>query len=145
MLHQKLKIVNKRRISQSEIRNSAAAESEGGQKFLPPNPLPFCPPERSVWRAKRAISSVQKMFEQSCIIPQWCPRRESNPHGLLHTILSRARLPVPPPGHCVFIVFLKMPYQLQTLDISPIPLLSFELDILVRGSIAAARVILLAQ
>ena len=25
-----------RRISQSEIRNSAAAESEGGQKFLPP-------------------------------------------------------------------------------------------------------------
>ena len=42
-----------RRISQSEIRNSAVAEkseaeSEGGQKFLPPNPLPFCPPERSV-------------------------------------------------------------------------------------------------
>ena len=38
-----------RRISQSEIRNSAEAEkseseSEGGQKFLPPNPLPFCPP-----------------------------------------------------------------------------------------------------
>ncbi len=50
------------RISQSEIRNSAAAESEGGQKFLPPNPLPFCPPERSVWRAKRAINSVQKRF-----------------------------------------------------------------------------------
>src|SRR3990167_10817999 len=37
-----------RRISQSEIQNSAVAESEGGQKFLPPNPLPFCPPERSV-------------------------------------------------------------------------------------------------
>jgi hypothetical protein len=51
-----------RRISQSEIRNSAAAESEGGQKFLPPNPFPFCPPERSVWRAERAISSVQKRF-----------------------------------------------------------------------------------
>src|SRR3989338_4513999 len=51
-----------RRISQSEIRNSAAAESEGGQKFLPPNPLPFCPPERSVWRAKRAINSVQNRF-----------------------------------------------------------------------------------
>ena len=62
MLHQKSKIVNRRRISQSEIRNSAAAESEGGQKFLPPNPLPFCQPERSVWRAKRAISSVQKRF-----------------------------------------------------------------------------------
>ena len=73
MLHQKSKNVNKdfwRRISQSEIRNSAAAESEGGQKFLPPlkrhsvsfYPLPFCPPERSVWRAKRAVSSVQKRF-----------------------------------------------------------------------------------
>ena len=62
MLHQKSKIVNRRRISQGEIRNSAAAESEGGQKFLPPNPLPFCPPERSVWRAKRAVSSVQKRF-----------------------------------------------------------------------------------
>ena len=35
-------------------------KSEDGQKFLPPNPLPFCPPERSVWRAKRAINSVQK-------------------------------------------------------------------------------------
>jgi len=49
-------------------RNLAAAESEGGQKFLPPNPLPFCPPERSVWRAKRAISSVQKRFEFRQII-----------------------------------------------------------------------------
>jgi hypothetical protein len=81
MLHQKLRKVNKgvkllcahgwagqtqlqfwQRISQSEIRNSAAAESEGGQKFLPPNPLPFCPPEHTVWRAKRAVSSVQKRF-----------------------------------------------------------------------------------
>ncbi|KKS92719.1 MAG: hypothetical protein UV70_C0026G0006 [Parcubacteria group bacterium GW2011_GWA2_43_13] len=24
------------------------SESEGGQKFLPPNPLPFCPPERKL-------------------------------------------------------------------------------------------------
>jgi len=62
MLHQKSQIVNRRRISQSEIRNSAAAESKGGQKFIPPNPLSFCPPERSVWRAKRAISSVQNRF-----------------------------------------------------------------------------------
>ena len=46
----------------SLAQNSAAAESEGGQKFLPPNPLPFCPPERSVWHAKRAVSSVQKRF-----------------------------------------------------------------------------------
>ena len=32
-----------RRISQSEIRNSAAAESEGGQKFLPSQPPSFLP------------------------------------------------------------------------------------------------------
>src|SRR3990167_10277984 len=58
-------------ISQSEIRNSAAAEkseseSEGGQKFLPPNPLLFCPPERSVSAARSAAISqdfVQKRFE----------------------------------------------------------------------------------
>jgi len=51
------------------MRNSAAAESEGGQKFLPPNPLPFCPPERSVWRAKRAVSFVQRNFAQSLEYP----------------------------------------------------------------------------
>ena len=65
-----------RRISQSEIRNSAAAEksesgSEGGQKFLPPNPLPFCPPERSVSAARSAAISrdfVQKRFELRSVI-----------------------------------------------------------------------------
>ena len=46
MLHNYLKEVKQnswRRISQSEIRNSAAAESEGGQKFLPPQPPSFLP------------------------------------------------------------------------------------------------------
>ena len=63
MILQDLSLVkNRRRISQSEIRNSAAAKSEGGQKFLSPNPLPFCPPERSIWRAKRAVNSVQNKF-----------------------------------------------------------------------------------
>ena len=65
-----------RRISQSEIRNSAAAEkseseSEGGQKFLPPNPLPFCPPERSVSAARSAAinrSFVQNRFELRSVI-----------------------------------------------------------------------------
>jgi len=66
-----------RRISQSEIRNSAAAEkleseSEGGQKFLPPNPLPFCPPERSISAARSAaiipVFSVQKRFERRSAI-----------------------------------------------------------------------------
>jgi len=84
MLNQKLKIVNTkgryfvlcahgregqtqppfywRRFSQSEKRNSAAAEkseseSEGGQKFLFPDPFPFCPPERKI------KNSFQKWFE----------------------------------------------------------------------------------
>ena len=42
------------------------SESEGGQKFLPPNPLPFCPPERSVSAARSAAISrsfVQNRFE----------------------------------------------------------------------------------
>ena len=72
MLHNYLKEVKQnswRRISQSEIRNSAAAESEGGQKFLPPNPLPFCPPERSVSvlprEARQWVNFFQKRFAQS--------------------------------------------------------------------------------
>jgi len=65
------------RISQSEIRNSAAAEkseseSEGGQKFLPPNPLPFCPPERLVFCSAFGgvinRSFVQKRFELRSVI-----------------------------------------------------------------------------
>ena len=52
-----------RRISQSEIRNSAAAEkseseSEGGQKFLPPQPPSFLPARAfSFCRAKRGNQS----------------------------------------------------------------------------------------
>ena len=67
-----------RRISRSEIRKITAAkksesESEGGQKFLPrrvakrllrgvpPNPLPFCPPERLDFRI-RSLDFRQKKF-----------------------------------------------------------------------------------
>jgi len=65
MLHQKLRKVNKgrkivvcARVGGANTTPFMAAhfakqntkfgggESEGGQKFLPPNPLPFCPPER---------------------------------------------------------------------------------------------------
>jgi hypothetical protein len=35
-------------------------KSEGGQKFLPPNPLPFCPPERKLSKV-----SVRIFFEKS--------------------------------------------------------------------------------
>jgi len=62
-----------RRILQSEIRNSAAAESEGGQKFLPPQPLSFLPARTSgfVPAARSAainLGSVQKRFERRSVI-----------------------------------------------------------------------------
>ena len=30
----------------------------------------------------------------------WCPEEDSNLHTFRHTDLNRARLPIPPPGHC---------------------------------------------
>jgi len=44
----------RRRISQSEIRKTAAAKKEtakerAGKNSFPSTPLPFCPPERSVF------------------------------------------------------------------------------------------------
>ena len=38
------------------------SESEGGQKFLPPNPLPFCPPEQLDFKIRNS-DFLQKMFE----------------------------------------------------------------------------------
>ena len=38
------------------------SESEGGQKFLPPNPLPFCPPERLDFKIRNS-DFPQKKFE----------------------------------------------------------------------------------
>ncbi len=32
-------------------------------------------------------------------VKRWCEERESNPYGVNHTPLKRARLPVPPPSH----------------------------------------------
>jgi len=55
-------------------RNSAAAESEGGQKFLPLNPLPFCPPERSVLVLPSfARQSVGILFKMSSDFFQQTP------------------------------------------------------------------------
>jgi len=43
-----------------------SGDSEGGQKFLPPSPLPFCPPERSVLVLPRfARQSVGILFKMS--------------------------------------------------------------------------------
>ena len=65
-----------------------SGESEGGQKFLPPNPLPFCPPERSVLvlprEARQSFGILFKMssdfFQQtppkliSCLARGFAPR-----------------------------------------------------------------------
>jgi len=70
-------------ISQSEIRNSAAAESEGGQKFLPLNPLPFCPPERSVLVLPSfARQSVGILFKMSSDFFQQTPNVTLYWHGV---------------------------------------------------------------
>src|SRR5258706_14073368 len=36
--------------------------------------------------------------DNSAPAESWCPGPDSNWHGLLHTPLKRARLPIPPPG-----------------------------------------------
>jgi|GEM_PF-2568893 len=49
-------------------------ESEGGQKFLPPNPLPFCAPERSVFVLPReARQSVRILFKMGSDFFQQTP------------------------------------------------------------------------
>jgi len=58
MLHQKLKNVNRRRISQSEIRNSAAAEKRGRAKIPSPQPPSFLP--------ARAFSLAREACHQFC-------------------------------------------------------------------------------
>ena len=62
-----------RRISQSEIRNSAAAEKRGRAKIHSPQPPFFLPARASGFvpaaRSAAIRSFSQKMFEQSCIIP----------------------------------------------------------------------------
>ena len=50
----------------------------------------------------------------------WCEERESNPYGVNHTPLKRARLPVPPPSHCSvrrshFIGTIRFPYATDRL------------------------------
>ncbi len=51
-----------------------SGESEGGQKFLTPNPLPFCPPERSASVLPReARQSVGILFKMSSDFFQQTP------------------------------------------------------------------------
>ncbi|MBU0647348.1 hypothetical protein KKH00_01175, partial [Patescibacteria group bacterium] len=41
------------------------SESEGGQKFLPPNPLPFCPPEQLNFKIRNSDFAQKKFEHQS--------------------------------------------------------------------------------
>ena len=70
--YMKLKILCQiflRRISQSEIRNPAAekseSESEGGQKFLPPNPLPYLPARASGFVPAARSAAIRRSFVQN--------------------------------------------------------------------------------
>jgi len=53
-------------------------KGEGGQKFLPPNPLPFCPPELQSFSkfsdkifAKKSSDFVQRS-EPNCMLRVYC-------------------------------------------------------------------------
>src|SRR5687767_13297312 len=47
-------------------------------------------------RAVFASIDVRDQEMEGCRSERWCRRGDSNPHGLPHTPLKRARLPVPP-------------------------------------------------
>jgi len=78
ILPNKMKIIKQiswRRISQSEIRNSAAAESEGGAGIHFPHTPFSARPARAVWSCRAAGAalvshSVQNRFGFGCIIAQ---------------------------------------------------------------------------
>ena len=44
-------------------------------------------------------SEKNKAPERVCIQELWCEGGDLNPHGVYHTHLKRARLPIPPPSH----------------------------------------------
>lgn len=41
------------------------------------------------------------MTFRKALVRKWCPRRDSNPHGRSHLILSQARLPIPSLGQII--------------------------------------------
>jgi len=72
-----------------------SGESEGGQKFLPPNPLPFCPPERKGFcscRAKRGNQNSQSGFSSKKV------RISSNKHHHIELVASLGASPLASAG-----------------------------------------------
>ena len=50
-----------------------------------------------------ALYGKSKTPSEETLTGFWCPGQESNLHASRHTHLKRARLPIPPPGHLLFI------------------------------------------
>jgi hypothetical protein len=83
----------------SEIRKIAAAEKEAAKaradKNPPPNPLPFCPPERKSFcfcRAKRGNQSSQSGFSSKKV------RISSNKHHHIELVASLGASPLASAG-----------------------------------------------
>jgi len=64
-------------------------ESEGGQKFLSPNPLPFCPYEQNLFEKFSGI-----LFKNSSSLVQNTPPRKK--HHLQHGVFFLEELGVAP-------------------------------------------------
>ena len=54
--------------------------------------LPIPPSLQLIRKSKNCFLCIQNL----------CPEQDSNLHASRHTHLKRARLPIPPPGHCLF-------------------------------------------
>lgn len=85
------------RASSSSVPRHLSAPPEPSCSSVPLTVLPLStqyprPRPHSHTKAKPRRTCVQRGFQ--------CPGQESNLHALRHTHLKRARLPIPPPGHC---------------------------------------------
>ena len=56
----------------------------------------FCDENYKATNSKKnqRFLTIMRSYEKN----GWCPGEDSNLHGLHHTDLNRARLPIPPPG-----------------------------------------------
>lgn len=67
------------------------------------------------WSACVALRRDTQFFNAHCVCLKnwWCDQGESNPQGLPHSILSAARLPVPPWSHGAVYIFIKLSFVFQ--------------------------------
>ena len=104
MLHPKTKIVKKKgginvvrarvggaNTTQKRIKKMKRRESESGQKFLSPNPLPFCPYEQNLFEKFSGI-----LFKNSSSFVQNTPPRKKHhfQHGVFFLVELRGIAPL---------------------------------------------------